>query len=131
MARLADALAMLLVQPGARFGDLAVMLPFLLLASLGATPGFVLAVAVLAVLEGVLSLFDVSSMFSYLETAKVGRAGFYGAVVGLGSATGGFLGGYVAMQFGFTVLFVLCSLIYVGTLITFLLQFRRPGSSAG
>jgi MFS family permease len=104
-----------------------VVLPLLLLAALGATPGLALAVAVLAVLEGIWSLFDVSSMFAYLENAQVGRAGFYGALVGLGSAGGGFLGGYISMQFGFTVLFALCSLIYVGAFAAFLLQFRGTG----
>ncbi|MFI5404192.1 MAG: MFS transporter, partial [Candidatus Gagatemarchaeaceae archaeon] len=63
-----------------------VVLPLLLLAALGATPGLVAALVVLAVLEGVWSLFDVSSTFAFLETARVGRAGFYGALMGLGSA---------------------------------------------
>jgi predicted MFS family arabinose efflux permease len=105
------------------------VLPLLLLTALGATPGLAAAVAVLAVLEGLCSLFDVSSMFAFLETAQVGRAGFYGALVGLGSAGGGFLGGFISMQFGFGVLFVLCSLICAGAFVAFLLQFRGAGSS--
>jgi predicted MFS family arabinose efflux permease len=51
--------------------------------------------------------------------------------VGLGSAGGGFLGGYISMQFGFAVLFAVCSLIYVGAFVAFLLQFRVTGWPAG
>jgi MFS family permease len=105
-----------------------VVLPLLILAALGAAPGLAVAAVVLAVLEGVWSLFDVSSMFAFLETAQVGRAGFYGALVGLGSAGGGFLGGFVSMQFDFAPLFILCSLICAGALAAFALQFRSAGS---
>jgi predicted MFS family arabinose efflux permease len=101
-----------------------VVIPLLLLAALGAVPGLAIAVVVLAVLEVVWSLFDVSSMFAFLETARVGKAGFYGALVGLGSAGGGFLGGYVSMQFDFATLFILCSVICAGALVAFMLQFR-------
>jgi predicted MFS family arabinose efflux permease len=66
-------------------------------------------------------------MFAYLETAKVGRAGFYGALVGLGSAGGGFLGGAVSMELGFASLFTLCSLLCAGALLAFAVQYRRVG----
>lgn len=105
-----------------------VVMPLLLLAALGAAPGLAVAAVVLALLEGVSSLFDVSSMFAFLETAQMGRAGFYGALVGLGSAGGGFLGGFVSMQFDFAPLFVLCSAICAGALVAFALQFRGAGS---
>lgn len=101
-----------------------IVIPLLLLAALGAAPGLAVAAVVLAVLEGVWSLFDVSSMFAFLETAQVGRAGFYGALVGLGSAGGGFLGGYVSMQFDFAALFMLCSILCAGAFAAFFLQFR-------
>jgi predicted MFS family arabinose efflux permease len=107
-----------------------VVIPLLLLAALGAAPGLAVAAIVLAVLEVVWSLFDVSSMFAFLETAQVGQAGFYGALVGLGSAGGGFLGGYVSMQFDFGPLFMLCSVLCAGALVAFVLQFRRTGSFA-
>lgn len=106
-----------------------VVLPLLLLAALGATPGLAVAAAVLATLEGLWSLFDVSSMFAFLETAQVGQAGFYGALVGIGSAGGGFLGGFISMQFGFAALFALCSLICAGAFTAFLLQFKGAESS--
>lgn len=102
-----------------------VVIPLLLLAAIGASPGLALAALVLAVLEVVWSFFDVSSTFAYLETAKMGRAGFYGGLVGLGSASGGFLGGFVSMQFGFTSLFGLCSALCAGALGAFVMQFRR------
>jgi len=101
-----------------------VALPLLLIAALGATSGLAGAILVLAVLEGLWSFFDILSTFAFLETARVGRAGFYGALVGLGSAGGGFLGGFISMQFGFATLFALCSLISAGVLIAFLLQFK-------
>lgn len=107
-----------------------VVIPLLLLAALGAAPGIALAAIVLAVLEAVWSLFDVSSMFAFLETAQLGQAGFYGALVGLGSAGGGFLGGYVSMRFDFLALFVLCSILCAGAFVAFFLQFRSPGSFA-
>ncbi len=103
------------------------VLPLLVLAALGATPGLAVAAVVLAVLEALWSLFDVSSMFAFLETAKVGRAGFYGALVGLGSAGGGFLGGVFSMELGFASLFVLCSLLCAIALVAFAAQYRGPG----
>ena len=104
-----------------------VVLPLLLLAAIGASPGLAAAALVLAVLEVLWSLFDVSSTFAYLETAKVGRAGFYGAIVGLGSAGGGFLGGYFSMEWGFTALFGLCSLLCAGAFLAFAVQYRVVG----
>jgi predicted MFS family arabinose efflux permease len=101
-----------------------VVLPLLLLAAVGAAPGLAAAALVLAVLEAVWSLFDVSSMFAFLETAKMGRAGFYGALVGLGSAGGGFLGGLFSMELGFATLFMLCSLLCAGALLAFAGQYR-------
>ncbi len=103
----------------------AIMLPLLLLAALGAAPGLAITVAALAALMGLGSLFDVSSTFAYLETAQVGWAGLYGALVGLGNAGGGFLGGFVSMRFGFASLFALCSLIFAGAFVAFWLQFKE------
>ncbi len=104
-----------------------VVLPFLLLAAIGAAPGLAAAAIVLGVLEVLWSLFDVSSMFAYLETAKVGRAGFYGALVGLGSAGGGFLGGYLSDEWGFAALFILCSLLCAAALFAFATHYRGSG----
>ncbi len=101
-----------------------VAVPFLVISASGATSGFLTAVAVLAVLEAFWSLFDVSSMFAFLETAQVGRAGYYGAIVGLGAAGGGIVGGFVSMQFGFAALFALSSAVCAGALAAFVLQFR-------
>ncbi len=102
-----------------------VVLPMLLLGAIGAAPGLAAAAIVLAVLEVLWSLFDVSSMFAFLETAKMGQAGFYGAIVGLGSAGGGFLGGFFSNQWGFAALFVLCSVLCAAALAAFALQFRK------
>ena len=102
-----------------------VVLPMLLLGAIGAAPGLAAAAMVLAVLEVLWSLFDVSSMFAFLETAKVGRAGFYGAIVGLGSAGGGFLGGFFSGRWGFGPLFILSSVLCALALAAFTLQFRR------
>ncbi len=102
-----------------------VVLPMLLLGAIGAAPGLAAAAVVLALLEVLWSLFDVSSMFAFLETAKVGRAGFYGAIVGLGSAGGGFLGGFFSNAWGFAPLFMLCSALCAAALLAFALQFRN------
>ncbi len=101
-----------------------IVTPLLVFAALGATQGFLVAVTLLAVLEGFWSLFDVTSTFAYLESARVGRAGFYGALVGLGAAGGGILGGFVSMQFGFAFLFAVCSILCAGALIAFAAQYR-------
>jgi predicted MFS family arabinose efflux permease len=101
-----------------------VVLPLLIMAAIGSSPGLAAAALVLAVLEAVWSLFDISSMFAFLETAKVGRAGFYGALVGLGSAGGGFLGGAFSLELGFPSLFVFCSVLCAAAFAAFLLQFR-------
>jgi predicted MFS family arabinose efflux permease len=101
-----------------------IVIPLLFFSALGATPGLVVGVLVLSLLEAFWSLFDVSSMFAFLETARVGRAGFYGALVGLGTAAGGFLGGAISMQYGFGTLFLLCSIVCGCALVAFVLQFR-------
>ena len=101
-----------------------VVLPMLLLAAVGASPGLAAAAIVLAVLEVLWSLFDISSTFAYLETARIGRAGFYGALVGLGSAGGGFLGGYFSMEYGFPALFTLCSILCAAAFAAYAAQYR-------
>jgi len=101
-----------------------IVIPMLALAALGASPGLAIAIGVLAVLESVWSVFDVSSMFAYLETAQVGKAGFYGAAVGLGSAGGAFLGGYLSQVVGFMGLFGACSVLCAASLTSFAIQFR-------
>lgn len=107
-----------------------VVIPFLLLATLGPIQGLVAAVAVLAMLEAVWSVFDVSSMFAFLETAQVGQAGFYGALIGLGAAGGGVLGGLVSSLFGFAPLFVICSGICAVAMVAFVAQYRGTPSPA-
>jgi len=104
-----------------------VAMPVLLLSALGATPGLIVALVVLSTLEGFWSLFDVTSTFAFLESAQLGQAGFYGAIVGLGAAAGGVLGGFVSSQFGFGSLFVLCSAICACAFLSFALQFRSTG----
>ena len=120
---LKDAVANLLLSSFSRV----VVLPLLLLAAIGASPGLAAAAIILAVMEVLWSLFDVSSTFAYLETAKVGRAGLYGALVGLGSAAGGFLGGYFSMEYGFPALFTLCSLLCAAAFLAYLVQYRGTG----
>jgi predicted MFS family arabinose efflux permease len=104
-----------------------VVFPLLLLGAIGASPGLAAAALVLAVLEVLWSLFDISSTFAYLETAKIGRAGFYGALVGLGSAGGGFFGGYFSMQYGFAALFAVCSLLCAAAFLAYMAQYRGMG----
>jgi len=100
------------------------VIPLLLIAATGTMTGLALGAALLAVLEGLWALFDVSSTFAFLDLAEMGQAGFYGALIGLGNACGGFLGGLLSMQFGFASLFALCSLLCAAALVAFLIQFR-------
>ncbi len=103
-----------------------VLIPlFVLQAASGAPMGLTMAVVILVVLGVIWALFDVSSACLFMENSHVGRAGFYSAVMGLGSAAGGLLGGYVSMYYGFTALFAACSLIYAATLAVFAVQSRR------
>lgn len=101
-----------------------VVLPMLVFVALGAMPGLAIAALVLAMLEVLWSLFDVSSTFAFFQTAKIGRSGFYGAVVGLGSAGGGFLGGVFSMDFGFASLFILCSGLCAAAFAAFITQYK-------
>jgi predicted MFS family arabinose efflux permease len=101
-----------------------VVIPFLLFSATGTLSGLVASVVVLAMLDGFWSLFDISSTYAFLEAAKVGQAGFYGAILGLGTAGGGALGGYVSMQFGFATLLLVCTAVCAVALVAFALQFR-------
>ncbi|MDA4128074.1 MAG: MFS transporter [Thaumarchaeota archaeon] len=101
------------------------LIPLLIIPVMGLNSGLFLAVGVLASLGAAWALFDVASTCMFLEISQRGRAGFYGASIGLGSAVGGILGGYISMEYGFGLLFTFCSLIYAGSLIAFVLQFKR------
>ena len=98
------------------------MIPALLL--VGGRAGFTADFAVLAVMGGVWALFDVASTCMFLELARSGRVGLYGAFAGLGTAAGGLLGGVISMSYGFGVTFAVCSLAYAVALATFVLQFK-------
>jgi len=98
------------------------MIPALLVG--GGQVGFLSAFAVLAVMGGIWALYDVASTCMFLELARSGRVGLYGAFAGLGSAAGSLLGGAISMSHGFTVTFAACSLVYAVALGMFALQFR-------
>ncbi|MGH9920449.1 MAG: MFS transporter, partial [Nitrososphaerales archaeon] len=68
-----------------------VMIPALLVA--GGQTGFTADFAALAVMGGVWALYDVASTCMFLELARSGRVGLYGAFAGLGAAAGSLLGG--------------------------------------
>ena len=101
------------------------MIPALLVA--GGQVGFMADFAVLAVMGGVWALYDVASTCMFLELARSGRVGLYGALAGLGAAAGSLLGGAVSMSYGFWVTFAICSLVYAVALAMFALQFRGTG----
>jgi predicted MFS family arabinose efflux permease len=98
------------------------MIPALLVA--GGQVGFTADFAVLAVMGGIWGLYDVASTCMFLELARSGRVGLYGAFAGLGSAAGSLLGGAISMSYGFGVTFAVCSLVYAVALAMFVLQFR-------
>jgi hypothetical protein len=98
------------------------MIPALLVA--GGQFGFTADFAVLAVMGGVWALYEVASTCMFLELARSGRVGLYGAFAGLGAAAGSLLGGAVSMSYGFGVTFATCSLVYAVALAMFVLQFR-------
>lgn len=87
--------------------------------------GCALAAGILASLGVIWALFEVSSICLFLELSHLGRSGLYSALIGLGSAAGGLLGGYTSMFYGFKSLFMVCSLMYSATLLTFALQFKK------
>jgi len=99
-----------------------VMIPVLLVE--GGRVGFASAFAVLAVMGGVWALYDVASTCMFLEQARTGRVGLYGAFAGLGSAVGSLLGGAISMSYGFGATFAACCLVYAVALAMFVLQFR-------
>ncbi len=98
------------------------MVPALLLA--GGQVGFTADFGVLAIMGGVWALYDVASTCMFLELARSGRVGLYGAIAGLGTATGSLLGGAISMSYGFGVTFAVCSLVYAVAMAMFLLQFK-------
>ena len=98
------------------------MIPVLLLA--GGQVGFTADFALLAVMGGVWALYDVASTCMFLEVARSGQVGLYGAFAGLGAAAGSLLGGAISLSYGFGVTFAGCSLAYAVALAMFALQFR-------
>jgi len=98
------------------------LIPALLLA--GGQVGFTADFAVLAVMGGIWALYDVASTCMFLELARSGQVGLYGAFAGLGAAAGSLLGGAISMSYGFGVTFAGCSLAYAVALAMFVLQFR-------
>jgi len=101
------------------------MIPALLVA--GGQVGFTADFAVLAVMGGIWALYDVASTCMFLELARSGRVGLYGAFAGLGAAAGSLLGGAISMSYGFGVTFAICSLVYAVALAMFVMQFRGTG----
>lgn len=104
-------------------GTRVVAIPALLLVAVGASPGFAAAVGLMVLLEAVWSFFDVNSTFAYLERAQIGRAGYYGGLVGLGSAGGAFFGGYVSNLLGFPVLFLCCGVLCAVSFVSFAVHY--------
>jgi MFS family permease len=106
-----------------------ILIPLLMVqGTLGSFFAFTLAAIILTLLGITWALFDVSSTCLYIELSSIGRAGFYSALLGLGSAIGGFLGGYVSSNYGFEALFTICSSIYAFSLVLFALQFKKWSS---
>lgn len=87
--------------------------------------GFAVAAVILGSLGVMWAIFDVSSSCIYYEHSNIGRSGVYSAVIGLGAATGGLLGGYFSMLYGYDALFTLCAFAYLLTLLLFTIQFRK------
>jgi len=87
--------------------------------------GLASAAAILILLGVVWAFFDVSSTCLYLELSQIGRTGYYSALIGISSAVGSFVGGYISMYYGFNSLFTFCSSMYIIALILFILQFNK------
>lgn len=110
------------------FASAARMMLIPLLILVGASSGslaLLMISVILAFLGFVWAMFDVSSTSMFMQLSRVGKAGTYSALTGLGSASGGLIGGYVAMSRGFEDLFIFCSMIYTATLVAFVLQSRK------
>jgi MFS family permease len=104
----------------------AILIPLLIVGSysLGLL-SFIVTLLVLALLGVVWAIFDVASASLFMELASQGRTGVYSAILEFGNAIGSLLGGYVALTYGFSLLFAVCSVIYLTSLLAFVIQFHR------
>ena len=69
----------------------------------------VLTVITLIVMGFVCGFFLISTLSLSMELIPEGKAGMFGALLGLGGALGCFLGTYTAANYGFSTLFLVAS----------------------
>jgi MFS family permease len=72
-----------------------------------------LAVLILVAMGLVYGFFLISSLSLSMELIPEGKAGVFYALVGLGGAFGCFLGTFVAESYGFPILFVVVSIVFL------------------
>jgi MFS family permease len=77
------------------------------------------AVLILLVMGLAYGFFWISSLSISMELIPEGKAGAFYALVGLGGAFGCFLGTFVAQSYGFPVLFVMSSIVFLLSYVAF------------
>jgi MFS family permease len=78
-----------------------------------------LSVTILALMGLTYAFFVISTISLSMELVPQGKAGIYNALIGLGTVLGCFIGPFVAEQYGFIVVFLLSSLLFASSFVTF------------
>jgi MFS family permease len=79
----------------------------------------VFAAAILILMGFVYAVFLSSSLSLSMEILPAGKAGLFYVLLGIGGASGSFLGPFIAQTLGFTSVFLLTSVIFFLAYLTF------------
>ncbi|NWG11427.1 MFS transporter [Candidatus Bathyarchaeota archaeon] len=83
------------------------------------TYGAVLAAAILILMGFAYALFLVHSLSLSMEIIPSGKAGLFNVLLGIGGASGSFLGPFIAQTFGFACIFLIASIIFFSAYVAF------------
>jgi len=93
----------------------------LLLITLTQKPTYsvVLAAAILLLMGFAYALFLVHSLSLSMEIIPAGKAGLFNVVLGIGGASGSFLGPFIAQTLGFAYIFLIASMLFFSAYVAF------------
>jgi MFS family permease len=102
------------------------MLPWVLFATVYwfSALTLVLSVIALMILGVTYGFFLISTLSSSMELIPEGKAGLFGALVGLGGASGCYIGSYMAENYGFPILFIIVSIGFFLSYVAFKMYAR-------
>jgi MFS family permease len=83
------------------------------------TYGVVLAAVILILMGFAYALFLVYTLSLSMEFIPAGKAGLFNVLLGIGGASGSFIGPFLAQTFGFTCVFLTASIIFFLAYIAF------------